>query len=247
MTSKILSFKGRNMSEIIAKIIYDNCKVCAELQEGWGFSALIEVGERKILFDTGNDLAVFFSNSKKMGIDLQTITDVIFSHKHHDHVTGCEEILKKIPSTASVYVPKGFPLRKIPQHLKTQTVSNCTQIGPNIFSIALRGGFFWQEQALILQTKKGLVVITGCAHPGILNILKTSMQQLKAPIYFVLGGFHLFRASKTTIDDIVAQFQTLPVKQVAPCHCSGACTIGQFQKAYSDDFHKIGTGTVLKI
>jgi metal-dependent hydrolase (beta-lactamase superfamily II) len=44
-----------NMRELTIKIIYDNSKENPNLQEGWGFSAYIDIGSRKILFDTGND------------------------------------------------------------------------------------------------------------------------------------------------------------------------------------------------
>jgi 7,8-dihydropterin-6-yl-methyl-4-(beta-D-ribofuranosyl)aminobenzene 5'-phosphate synthase len=110
-----------------------------------------------------------------------------------------------------------------------------------------RGGFFLKEQALILQMEKGLVVVTGCAHPGIVQILTTAQELLKRPLYFVLGGFHLFRTTCNTVKNVVGAFQTLQVKQVAPCHCSGASAMAQFQEAYQDSFYKIGTGTVLKI
>jgi 7,8-dihydropterin-6-yl-methyl-4-(beta-D-ribofuranosyl)aminobenzene 5'-phosphate synthase len=235
-----------NMS-ITIKIIYDNCKVREELKEGWGFSALIETKERKILFDTGNDLQAFVFNSEKLSIDYKTITDVVFSHKHRDHTTGCEEILKKLRSDVPVFLPKGFPLNKIPTHLHTQTVTEFSQLGPGIFSIPLRGGLFLQEQALLLQTEKGVVVVTGCAHAGIVNILKTAKQKLGAPIYFVLGGFHLFRARKATVNGIVAEFGNLQVQQVAPCHCSGALAIRRFQEVYQSNFHQIGVGSILAI
>jgi 7,8-dihydropterin-6-yl-methyl-4-(beta-D-ribofuranosyl)aminobenzene 5'-phosphate synthase len=84
------------MEEIIFRVIYDNCKENKELQEGWGFSALIEIADRKILFDTGNDRNAFFFNIEKMGIDLKQITDVVFSHKHDDHIAGCIEISGKL-------------------------------------------------------------------------------------------------------------------------------------------------------
>ncbi len=232
---------------ITIKIIYDNCKHNATLQAGWGFSALIEAEDRKILFDTGNDLAAFLSNSEAMGIDCQTITDVIFSHKHRDHITGCEEILQKLRSGTPVYLPKGFPTAKIPGHLPVQTVEGFVQLGPNVFVSSLKGGFFLQEQSLVLQTEKGLVVVTGCAHPGIVEILKVAQQQLKAPIHFVLGGFHLFRSRRSFVDGVVTKFQSLGVQKVAPCHCSGPFAIGQFQKAYQDNFDEIGTGSIINI
>ena len=235
------------MTKITIKIIYDNCKENAELQEGWGFAAYVEIDNRRILFDIGNDREAFFSNSAKMGIDLQEITDVIFSHKHADHIAGCEEILKQLPENTRLFLPKGFPLRKVPKNLQMQIVSNFAEIEENIFSMALKCGFFLYEQSLILQTEKGLVILTGCAHPGIVNILEKAQEKFNRPIYLILGGFHLFRKNCHFIDDVVNKFQSLQVKQVAPCHCSGELTIKKFQETYLQDFHKIGTGSVLII
>lgn len=235
------------MKEITIRIIYDNCKESKDLQEGWGFSALIETGDRTMLFDTGNDRDAFFSNTEKMGIDYRKITDVIFSHKHRDHVAGCKEILGKLSENCRVFLPKGFPSKIVPQNLQTQKVSDFQEIEKNVFSLVLKGGFFLYEQSLVLKTENGLVVITGCAHPGIINILETAQKKFNAPIYLVLGGFHLFRKNCRFVENVVNKFQALGIKKVAPCHCSGKLTIGRFQEAYQEDFYKIGTGTVLTI
>ncbi|HSX03595.1 MAG TPA: MBL fold metallo-hydrolase [Rhabdochlamydiaceae bacterium] len=235
------------MKEITIKIIYDNCKENHALQEGWGFSALIEADDRKILFDTGNDRNAFFSNMEKMGIDYREITDVVFSHKHGDHTAGCKEILEKLQESCRIYLPKGFPSKLVPQNLQIQTVSDFQEIEKNVYSMVLRAGIFLHEQVLILKMEKGLVIITGCAHPGIINILEAAQKRLKAPLYLVLGGFHLFRKNSRSIEEIVGQFQGLQVNKVAPCHCSGGTTIERFQETYHQDFYKIGTGSILTI
>lgn len=111
----------------------------------------------------------------------------------------------------------------------------------------MKGGFRLYEQALLLKTKKGLIVITGCAHPGIVHLLEVAKARLGQPIHLVLGGFHLFRNSMSQIDEIVHKFEILQVEMAAPCHCSGELAIQRFQHAFQDRFHKIGTGTVLTI
>jgi 7,8-dihydropterin-6-yl-methyl-4-(beta-D-ribofuranosyl)aminobenzene 5'-phosphate synthase len=235
------------MMKTTIKIIYDNCKENPELQEGWGFSALIETGQRKLLFDTGNDRNAFFSNTEKMGIDCNGISDVIFSHKHDDHIAGCEEILGKLRTNCRVYLPKGFPIDKVPRHLQIQTVKDLVEVDKDIYCMSLKGGVFLYEQSLILQTEKGLVIITGCAHPGIINIIEKAKEKLNKPIHLVLGGFHLFKKSGNFVEKIVNKAQSLQVENVAPCHCSGNQAIQAFQEAYKDHFYKIGTGSVISI
>lgn len=236
----------KKMKEISIKILYDNCKESEELQNGWGFSALIEFGNRKILFDTGKDSEAFLSNAKKMQVDLQEVSDVIFSHKHSDHTAGCREILEKLKRDCQVHLPKGFPRKLVPQHMQIHS-SDFQQIDEGIFTMVLKGGLFLYEQVLILRTENGLVIVTGCAHPGITHILEAARAKLNAPIHFVLGGFHLFRKTSSFTGKIVNQFKAMGVKKVAPCHCSGKQTIEQFKEAYSQDFYRVSAGTVLKV
>jgi len=233
------------MDQIAIKIIYDNCKAQEGFQEGWGFSCLVDLGRRKILFDTGADSQAFFSNLQKLNIQCDEITDVVFSHKHSDHVAGFDEIIGKLKKESRLFLPKKFPFKKILHTIHTEIVEDFKEIDSGIYSLVLKGGFFLYEQALIIETRKGLVVITGCAHPGIVRLLQETQQRLKQPIYLVLGGFHLFRNKQSQVDEIVNQFKALKVQIAAPCHCTGEMAIERFRQVFQDCFYKIGTGTIL--
>ena len=79
----------------------------------WGYSALIEVDGRKILFDTGNRPETVLQNANDLGIDLSDVEDVILSHNHGDHTGGLETLTKalrkKNPKALSlVHVGKGI-------------------------------------------------------------------------------------------------------------------------------------------
>lgn len=230
-------------------IVYDNrCDNC-HLQEGWGFSAFLEYQGCKILFDTGGDYAAFTSNADKLNISYQKISHVLFSHRHWDHITGFGEIVKKVSENASLYVPKTFPrklLKKATTHLKNvYVIRSFQQIAPDLYSLVLRGGFWLYEQALIVKTPKGLGIITGCAHPGIVHIIEEAQKHLPMDIAFVLGGFHMFSANARKRESVVKEFQRLGVQKVAPCHCSGDSLIQQLQEAYGPSFVKVGTGSIL--
>ena len=89
-------------------VLYDAFGKPSEMQEDWGYSALIELGGRRILFDTGNDAVVFANNVKAKGIDLATIDFVVISHRHSDHVGGLSHVLSVNPKV-KIYAPKeGF-------------------------------------------------------------------------------------------------------------------------------------------
>jgi 7,8-dihydropterin-6-yl-methyl-4-(beta-D-ribofuranosyl)aminobenzene 5'-phosphate synthase len=124
-------------------------------------------------------------------------------------------------------------------------VSDFPQIDNHVYLLTLKGGFRLYEQALILRSGKGLVIITGCAHPGIIQIIESAKERFGEPIHLVLGGFHLFRKNRKFIDKVVNQFKLLEVEKAAPCHCSGDEAIAKFQTEYKDNFYRIGTGTII--
>jgi len=108
-------------------------------------------------------------------------------------------------------------------------------------------GTFIKEESLIIKTSKGLVVITGCAHPGIVNIVKRAKEMLKSDVYLVLGGFHLCWMSLSKVKRIINGVKKEGVKKVAPCHCSGDLARKQFEKAYGKDFILVGAGKTITI
>lgn len=85
-------------------ILYDAFGKDAALTKDWGFAALIEYEGHRILFDTGNNAAIFADNVSKLGIDLQHLDFVVISHRHGDHTAGLAHVLKVNP-TVPVYAP----------------------------------------------------------------------------------------------------------------------------------------------
>src|SRR5260221_13643754 len=89
-------------------ILYDAFGTDPSMTKDWGFSALVEVAGKRILFDTGNDADIFAANVKAKGVDLKTLDFVVLSHRHSDHMTGLNYVLSVNP-TVKIYAPKeGF-------------------------------------------------------------------------------------------------------------------------------------------
>jgi 7,8-dihydropterin-6-yl-methyl-4-(beta-D-ribofuranosyl)aminobenzene 5'-phosphate synthase len=86
-------------------ILYDAFGRDSSLRKDWGFAALIEVGGKRILFDTGNDSEIFAHNVKAKGVDLTRLDFVVMSHRHGDHVGGLHELLRVNPGVP-IYAPK---------------------------------------------------------------------------------------------------------------------------------------------
>jgi 7,8-dihydropterin-6-yl-methyl-4-(beta-D-ribofuranosyl)aminobenzene 5'-phosphate synthase len=99
-------------------ILYDAFGESKELTKDWGFSALVEHNGKRILFDTGNNAAIFEHNVKTLGVDLTKLDFVVISHRHADHATGLRYVLKVNPNV-TVYVPldgaNGFGGAPIPK------------------------------------------------------------------------------------------------------------------------------------
>jgi 7,8-dihydropterin-6-yl-methyl-4-(beta-D-ribofuranosyl)aminobenzene 5'-phosphate synthase len=81
---------------------------------------------------------------------------------------------------------------------------------------------FTDEIAITINTKKGLVVITGCAHSGILNILDKAIEDSKTDnIYALLGGFHLSNLNETKIKEIADKINNYKINKIGISHCTG--------------------------
>ena len=228
--------KEKLPSPISIVTLYDNYQFNPQLKTGWGFSCLIEIREnektQRILFDTGADSETLFFNMEKMGILPKEIDFVFISHLHQDHIGGLSEILKIKPDL-KVYKPENF---SGPQEI----IKGVWTTGPL--------GTFIKEQSLILNSKRGLIIITGCAHPGILNILKKTKEMFpNEELYLVLGGFHLFESSDKELKTIINEFKNLNVQKVAPCHCSGDKCRELLKKEYKENFIENGAGKIIEI
>lgn len=89
-------------------VLYDAFGTDPTMTKDWGFSALVEVAGKRILFDTGNDADIFAANVKAKGVDLKTLDFVVLSHRHSDHMAGLNYVLSVNP-TVKIYAPKeGF-------------------------------------------------------------------------------------------------------------------------------------------
>ncbi len=248
-STPVAATRKQKLTTVTLTILYDNNEYDNRLQTAWGFSCLVDGLEKTILFDTGGNSSMLLSNMRKLGVDPQKVEVIVISHLHYDHVGGLAGFLKK-NHNLTVYLP-----RSLPQSIKTTVreseaklieVHQPIKICKNGYSTGELGTWI-KEQSLVIKTSKGLIVITGCAHPGIVKIVKTAKTQLKSDVYLVLGGFHLCWMNAWQIKGIVNGVKKEGVKIVAPCHCSGDLARSTFKKAYGESFILVGAGKRLEI
>lgn len=234
-------------------IVYDNNPYDPALRTAWGFACLVETTEATLLFDTGGDGPTLLSNMARLDRDPQAIDIVILSHIHGDHVGGLSGLLD-LDIKPKVYVPTTFPAT-FKEDVRARTdiveVSGPLEIIPGVYTTGgVNSGLAGSgitEQALAVETEDGLVVVTGCAHPGIVKMVRCAKEITRGDIALVMGGFHLGGAAQGQIERIIADLRQLGVQGVAPCHCTGDQARGMFADAFGADFVPAGVGRTMVI
>lgn len=236
--------EAEKMEEPVITVVFDNNPYKKGLENGWGFSCLIEGMGKTVLFDTGADGSVLLENMEKLGIDPEIVDTLVLSHAHSDHVGGVYIFLQK-NHKVTVYVPESFPenFKKTTTHYGAHIieVKASAEILQKVYSTGEMGNWM-KEQSLIVRTPKGMVIITGCAHPGVVNIVKRAKELFEDEVLLVMGGFHLMGKSRSEIETIISDMQKLGVHYVGPCHCTGDKARDLFQQAYREHFISIGVG-----
>jgi len=104
------------------------------------------------------------------------------------------------------------------------------------------------DLALIINTELGLVIVSGCAHRGIINTLYHAQQLTgKKEIHTVLGGSHLIGASEERVRLTIAALKDLRVERLGLCHCTSLPVVARLAQEFGDKFFFNNTGTVLEL
>ena len=157
--------------------------------------------------------------------------------------------MRKTNINVSIYLPATFaPEFKDSLKaggFKTVEVIDPARICNGVYSTGVLGNRI-KEQALMISTNRGLIVITGCAHPGIVSILERAKDIMGDNIQLVMGGFHLGAMRKAQLKEIAADFRALGIEKVGPCHCTGELAKKIFKQEYGNDFLDAGVGRLIE-
>jgi 7,8-dihydropterin-6-yl-methyl-4-(beta-D-ribofuranosyl)aminobenzene 5'-phosphate synthase len=230
-------------------VLYDNHEHTPGLRTAWGFACLVEGLEKTILFDTGGDGRILLGNMERLRIIPTVVDAVVLSHVHADHTGGLLAFLGRNPEV-TVFMPKSFPasLKRDAKRAGATCidVSRSTEICRHAFSTGELGTSI-KEQALAVETAQGLIVITGCAHPGIVSVVTKAKEVTGGNVHLVLGGFHMSGMSEAEVRSVIEDLTRLGAERVGPCHCSGEGTRRLFRSAYGDRCMSVGVGWRLQL
>lgn len=249
--------------DVALTILYDNTSAIDSVMADHGFSCLVESRGHYLLFDAGRMADKFLANARRLGVDLSKIEDVFISHVHGDHMGGLADILAGLRKP-TLYLPFSYPrlinepssdradrdwlaLLERFRPFVSGTVRKKEPIA--VGRIGRSTGTIddvTYEQALIIPTAKGLIVITGCAHPGILEIVVRARELMKQDVFLVMGGFHLAAADPARVQAIARELRGM-TKRIGPCHCTGERAVGIFREVFQEDFIDVRAGTKLRV
>lgn len=202
-------------------VLYDNV-ASPPLREGWGFSALIELSERTILFDAGADRILLEHNVKALGIDLSRLTDVFLSHPHCDHIGGLSYVLEEAKGVR-IWAPWVMAdyLRPRVRSTKAELVliKGPRRLGDGLWTTGVMGRGT-KEHALVIAASGGPILITGCAHPGVGRLAARAASLAGGKLRAVLGGFHLEGIEEDRLAALIAALRGF-TSAVFPGHCTG--------------------------
>jgi len=253
-----------------------------------GFSAMVEVGDRRILFDTGISAEGVVSNLDRLAIRPETFETIVFSHGHFDHVMGLNGLAARLgPTHLPVFLHPDFWLRRrlvLPDRTLDFPTPSRSAIEGAGFTIvedrqpsfllddailvtgevdrttpfetgmppghqAFRNGA-WEpdravhdDQAIVLNVRdRGLVILTGCGHSGIINIIRYAKRLTGIDrLYAVLGGLHL-QYGQIVTDTVAAMVEEAP-SVLVPAHCTSWKAQQALAAALPDAFRPNGVGS----
>lgn len=267
-------------------ILYDAVGKVPGLKHGWGYSALVEYGGKRILFDTGGHQDDFAANVKTLGVDLSRLDFVVITHRHGDHTSGLRYVLTLNPGV-QIYAPveSGYNMPmppglakmvkrrvdsapddmhyfdgKYPEPMTTGLIWHSakfthirtpTEVLPGFWLFSMvsdkTGTKEMNEISMAIKTPQGMVVMVGCSHPGIENILEAAAK-IDPRVYSVYGGFHLVDLTDNEVTGIVTRFHDKwKFERVAAGHCTGEFAFSEFNRVYGPKFDHAGVGSVIAL
>jgi len=106
---------------------------------------------------------------------------------------------------------------------------------------------FSDEIVLVVKHEKGLIVIVGCSHVGIVNIIETIIERTGMKIYAIVGGTHLIEADEQRLKNTINYFKEKDIHILAMSHCTGKDAIEKIKNEFKDKFIFNNTGNIIKI
>lgn len=180
--------------------------------------------------------------------------DPKFSYKPYLKYSGPNFSISEIESTCGILLPAKNHVKLMDTVLSTGEVQRSTDFEKVKDFWKVDNGLFipdimLDDQSLIINIEgKGLVVITGCAHSGIINTIRQAQKITKIKrIYAIIGGFHLKNEEAEKIDQTLKELLRINPSIIGPCHCTGSKAVSKFTGKFNGACKPLRVGDVLKL
>ena len=236
-------------------VLFNNVPQEAGIQTAHGFSCLIEGLEKTVLFDTGGDGHILLDNMAKLGKNPAAVDVIVLSHKHWDHSGGLFTFLRQARNGVDIYFPKAVSALFRDHAAMLGAVPHVVDENPatilaGLISTGQLGGEDLveekREQAIVIPGTEGTVLITGCAHPGIVDIARRAREVGGAPLHMVLGGFHLLDTKGDDLTRVIDELKNLGIAYMGASHCTGDEQMAEFRAAWHGSFVDFGVGGTVR-
>jgi len=274
--------------------VIDNMTGGRKLLSQWGFSVLIEAGNKAFLLDVGTGSEIM-NNVQVLGIDLNTIDAIVLSHGHYDHTEGLQAVLAAMhrdsvriiahPEALALkygkfelkdgsgyeYKYAGIPFRTElletlgadfelttePTYLTEDVVVSGEEPMTTSYETVIKEAvtkttegfkqdYLPDDQSIYIRTDLGLVIVMGCAHRGMINIIHHARELMgEEKVYMVLGGTHLIAATKEQLDATISDLKKINPRWVGVGHCTGQKASVVLAEEFRHKFFFNNAGTIL--
>lgn len=251
-------------------VLIENTTLREELFCEHGLSLYLETQGRKILFDAGQSGA-FAENAGKLGIDLGTVELAVLSHGHYDHGGGLARFLEindhaPIFVSSHAFEPHYNAAGKeigldpdLEKSCRLVSVQGTRELAQGLWLHALdvppadtsgltvmKEGIlqpedFRHEQYLLLEEKGKRILISGCSHKGILNIMEAFRPDV------LIGGFHFMKIQQREIlEEFARKLLEYPTIYYTG-HCTGEAQFAVLKDRMGSRLHALSTGAQFEI
>ncbi len=233
------------MDEAKITVIYDEGAVEGTTLIGAvGFSLLVEADGERTLFGTGRRERYLSNNMYVADVDAADLDRVVVSHGHIDHWGALPAITRAREEKIDLYAPlsawgekkvlgsTGMNFKEdVMEKVVRKDVTEWVQLSEHLFvTRPIRFHDSEEEEVfLVLKSKNGPVLMSGCCHCGLDNVFETVKDRFGAFPIAVVGGLHLGKKQDKLADLYAEYLQTAGCRQLYLNHCTGAAGIGRLR------------------